>query len=369
MDIIDRNALRYVSRREFMKYSLSGFSAMFLLPLVGALPYSKNEAFPASETAHSSSLQPGNSAIPEKGRILGNSVGLYAKPSFSSQLLKMFYTDVVQSITEVTLGDNEPAYNRVWYQINNEGFIHSGSVQPVEIRNNQPITTYPGNPFLVELTVPFTDTLWTLKRPDYFAYRLYYGTTYWISGIKKDSSGKVWYQIQDDKWEELSFYADATHFHPIQHKEIAPLSPNVPVEEKRIEVNLPAQAVIAYEYDQPVFMTRAATGAHFSDGNFTTPSGHYITNRKRPSRHMAAGDPAAPNSYNLPGIPWVSYLTKSGISFHGTYWHNDFGKPRSHGCINLSIEAARWIYRWTFPTVPAGEDAWSEDTGTGVDVA
>jgi hypothetical protein len=229
------------------------------------------------------------------------------------------------------------------------------------------VTAYAGKPFLVEVSVPFTDTLWTLKRPDYFAYRLYYGTVFWVTGISRESSGKTWYRIIDDKW-KYSYYADATHFHPIQPEELAPLSPYLPLEAKRLEIRLADQVVIAYENDQPVFMSRAATGAHFSDGNYTTPTGHYITSRKRPSRHMAAGDRAAPNSYDLPGIPWVSYLTKNGISFHGTYWHNDFGKPRSHGCINLSIEAARWVYRWTLPRVPFAEETWSEDFGTGVDV-
>jgi lipoprotein-anchoring transpeptidase ErfK/SrfK len=83
---------------------------------------------------------------------------------------------------------------------------------------------------------------------------------------------------------------------------------------------------------------------------------------------MAAGDRAAPNSYDLPGVPWICYFTEDGISFHGTYWHNDFGKPRSHGCINLSPAAARWVYRWTYPYVPAIEQSVFETTGTIVDV-
>jgi lipoprotein-anchoring transpeptidase ErfK/SrfK len=76
---------------------------------------------------------------------------------------------------------------------------------------------------------------------------------------------------------------------------------------------------------------------------------------------MADGDFAAPASYDLPGVPWVSYLTDSGISFHGTYWHNDFGKPRSHGCINLPTPSARWVYLWTRPTYP-GASACSRQT-------
>jgi lipoprotein-anchoring transpeptidase ErfK/SrfK len=60
--------------------------------------------------------------------------------------------------------------------------------------------------------------------------------------------------------------------------------------------------------------------------------------------------------YDLPGVPWVSFFTGNGEAFHGTYWHNDFGHPRSHGCINLSNSAAKFIYRWTRPTVPPGTD-------------
>ena len=102
-----------------------------------------------------------------------------------------------------------------------------------------------------------------------------------------------------------------------------------------------------------VFATRISTGGKRRSGTYTTPSGDFITFHKRPTRHMAAGDIAS-NGFDLPGVPWVLYITKSGISFHGTYWHNDFGRPRSHGCINLTPQAAKWLYRWTIPTRAAG---------------
>ena len=66
---------------------------------------------------------------------------------------------------------------------------------------------------------------------------------------------------------------------------------------------------------------------------------------------MANGDIAS-NGFDFPGVPWVLYITESGISFHGTYWHNDYGTPHSHGCINMTPQAAKWLYRWTMPTVP-----------------
>jgi lipoprotein-anchoring transpeptidase ErfK/SrfK len=81
---------------------------------------------------------------------------------------------------------------------------------------------------------------------------------------------------------------------------------------------------------------------------------------------MAAGDLTS-NGFDLPGVPWVMYITESGISLHGTYWHNDFGRPRSHGCVNLSASAAKWLFRWTTPTVkPDEEFAYKSEGSTQV---
>jgi lipoprotein-anchoring transpeptidase ErfK/SrfK len=82
---------------------------------------------------------------------------------------------------------------------------------------------------------------------------------------------------------------------------------------------------------------------------------------------MAAGN-LANNGYDLPGVPWVLYLTQSGISFHGTYWHNDYGAPHSHGCINLSPQAAKWLYRWTSPIVQPEKEYVYGYTGTHVEI-
>jgi lipoprotein-anchoring transpeptidase ErfK/SrfK len=148
---------------------------------------------------------------------------------------------------------------------------------------------------------------------------------------------------------------------------LAPLSPQVPSQEKRLEVRTAEQVLIAYERNIPVFMARTATGAQFRDGNFETPAGRHMTFAKRPGRHMAAGDIAS-NGYDLPGVPWICYFTESGIALHGTYWHNDFGKKRSHGCINLTPQAAKWVYRWTMPVVPPTEQEVYETSGTILDI-
>jgi lipoprotein-anchoring transpeptidase ErfK/SrfK len=195
---------------------------------------------------------------------------------------------------------------------------------------------------------------------------MYYETTHWVMRLEWDATGQPWYLVSEDKW-KLSYYIPASHARIVSIEELTPISSQVPIQEKRIEVRTAEQVVVAYEYDRPVFMARTATGARFSNGDFSTPPGRHITAHKRPSRHMAAGNLAA-NGYDLPGVPWITYITESGISFHGTYWHNNFGRPRSHGCINLTPKAARWIYRWTYPQVPPQEQFVYEDWGTIVDV-
>jgi lipoprotein-anchoring transpeptidase ErfK/SrfK len=101
-----------------------------------------------------------------------------------------------------------------------------------------------------------------------------------------------------------------------------------------------------------------------ADGSFFTPEGEFETFRKRASRHMAAGDLI--NGYDLPGVPWVAYFTENGVALHGTYWHNDFGAARSHGCVNLATATAKWIFRWTMPVVPPDKIDLFAERGTKV---
>jgi len=141
-----------------------------------------------------------------------------------------------------------------------------------------------------------------------------------------------WYRLLEDKWKFI-LYVPAAHMRLVPNNELTPLSPHVPLNAKRLEVRIAEQTVIAYEWDEPVFMTRTATGARFRDGDYSTPIGRHLTFHKRPSRHMARGNQAA-NGYDLPGVPWVTYFTEQGVSIHGTYWHNDFG---NHAAMVVSI--------------------------------
>jgi hypothetical protein len=69
-----------------------------------------------------------------------------------------------------------------------------------------------------------------------------------------------------------------------------------------------------------------------------------------------AGDPSIENRYEVSGVPWAVRFA-DGFYVHGVYWHDGFGGPRSHGCVNLSAKDAATVYEWIAPQVPEG---WSE---------
>ena len=335
-----------LSRRDFLK--LAGYGMLGL-----SLPDFSQRIF----------SQPFYSDL--QGRVIEKSLWMYVEPSLQSKRVEMYWRDLVIPITGAAISDDEEAYNRVWYEVDDgKGYVYSGSIQPVSALLNDPVSEVPPGGLLGEISVPFSDSHEEPDASTAVAQRLYYETVHWITDSVVGSDGQVWYRLLDDKW-NLYYYIPARHMRHIPDKELAPLSPDVPDSEKLIEVHLPRQLVLAYESSRLVFAARAATGGQYRSGRWTTPPGHFITSYKRPTRHMAAGDIAA-SGFDLPGVPWVLYITKSGISFHGTYWHNDYGRPRSHGCINLTPQAAKWLYRWTLPSVEPGKQFAYEYFGTKV---
>lgn len=305
-------------------------------------------------------------AIENEGRVITERVAIRSKPSADAPLVSEYFQDMLLPISEVTLGPVGESHNRVWYRIGAQGYTHSGDIQPVRTELQAPNPDIPAVGRLAEVTVPYTDAHRGPGREFSVAYRYYYETTHWVIALEINSRQEFWYRIMDDKRDHI-FFCPASHLRLIPPEEVTPLSPDVQAVGKRLEVRIPEQVLIAYEWEQPVFISRVATGAKFSNGNYSTPTGRHLTFHKRPSRHMAAGNLAF-NGYDLPGVPWICYITERGVAIHGTYWHNNYGRPRSHGCINLSSKAAKWVYRWTLPDVPFSEQRLYEDYGTPVDV-
>lgn len=114
--------------------------------------------------------------------------------------------------------------------------------------------------------------------------------------------------------------------------------------EKWIDVDLSEQRVVAYQGTRPVKSFIVSTGVDRTP----TIKGVFRITSKVPVTRMMGGSEEAGDYYNLGGVQWVSYFYE-GYSFHGTYWHNNFGRPMSHGCINMTNDDAQWIYEWTSP--------------------
>lgn len=300
-----------------------------------------------------------------QGRIIDRTLWSYEEPDRKSKRKKLYWRDLTFRITNTTISDDETAYNRVWYEVGEGGYVYSGGVQPVRTVLNEP-QLVSLNGALGEVSVPFTDAHLEADPDSEVVYRLYYETVHWITASAVLSDGSVWYALLDDKFDR-QYFAPAEHIRLIPDDELTPLSPGVSEADKRIEVRLNDQLALAYEKGRLVFATRAATGGRLRSGTYTTPIGDYITYHKRPTRHMAAGDLAS-SGFDLPGVPWVIYIKDNGTSFHGTYWHNDYGRPRSHGCINLTPQAAKWLFRWTIPTVPPNKPLVYGYVGTRVDI-
>lgn len=111
-----------------------------------------------------------------------------------------------------------------------------------------------------------------------------------------------------------------------------------------------------------------SSGYHDAEINLATPTGTFNIVYKRPSRHMVHTEEIGINDLELYGVPWASYFVDGGIAIHGTYWHNRYGEKLSHGCINVPIPVAKWIYFWTQPAVPPREQKYVTQTGTRVEV-
>jgi LysM repeat protein len=116
----------------------------------------------------------------------------------------------------------------------------------------------------------------------------------------------------------------------------APPAPSpAPTGGRWIDVNLSAQRVTAYVGNTPVRNTLASTGLPATP----TPTGRYRIYVKYVATLMSGP------GYYLPNVPYTMYFYR-GYGLHGTYWHANFGRPMSHGCINLPTSEAQWLFNW-----------------------
>ena len=294
-------------------------------------------------------------------RVATDSVSVHSQPNDESRIVSTWYRDELIHVYGEVVADT-PTYNPVWYRVWG-GYIHRARLQKVKVLFNETLASLEDEtPRLVEVTVPFTQPWRGTKIYGWqkLGFRLYYGSVHWVEAIEKGPTGEIWYRIYDDLT-GFPYHINPLHVKPIPLDELTPILPEVEVQNKKIEVNLTTQTLTAYEFDKPLLKTSISSGIpngpRGADGIPTkTPEGEFRIMDKMPAKHMGNGNLFAnADDYELPGVPWTCFFTSQGHAFHGTYWHENFGVPMSHGCINMRTEEAKWLFRWAKPTHTIGK--------------
>lgn len=324
-----------ISRRDFLK-----LSALTL----GNLAFSPNP-YPRDERDIPD--------LPVARIAVDRQTAIYQEPREHSWVVRWTRQDELLNVFYTLTPPEGPAYNPFWYRVS-EGYIHSAYVQTVSHRYNTPLESIPENGQLAEITIPYTQAYQYSTREGWQPhFRLYYETIHWITDLVEGPDNLPWYQLTSEVTDFLVNYVPATHLRPIAPEELTPISPNVPYEDKRIEVSLARQFLSAFEGDQVVYGTKISSGQGNKDVPIgtRTPTGRFHITSKSPSKHMGSlSASGAPGTYSLPGVPWTSFfIFETGVAFHGTFWHNNFGITMSHGCINMRNEDAKWLFRWVTP--------------------
>lgn len=161
-----------------------------------------------------------------------------------------------------------------------------------------------------------------------------------VAGVKMEPVGSILVKQYDLKTEPLPGAVDYPAYTEDLFIPPVPQIPSNPGGERWISVNLSSQYMVAYEGDLAVNETYVSTGRE----GFDTPTGTFYVNSKVDSQTMEGV--LGGEYYNVPDVPYVMYFTDRGHAIHGTYWHENFGAVMSHGCINLPMDFAAWLYDW-----------------------
>lgn len=356
---------RNLSRRDFLKIAGAG---------LGALAFKPYQVFDFEYLSSPKRLPqfPDTKII---GRVVDPGIDLRNQPTndpnINTSIAKLGADTLVDWRREV-VGRVIGGLTNQRYVETSQGYIYSSVVQPTRNLPNTPVPEMPAGQrgFWVEVTVPYVDLAhegvvaspWMQDHITYnFPPRLYYGQVVWIDQIRTNN-GFVEYRWNEDAGHGYGygaygefFWGDGAAFKVLTEEDVAPISPDVDPDEKRIEADLDYQTLSCYEGNTEVYFCRISSGLKYDpatgqvSSKLATPVGNLLTHWKIISLNMTAG--TFQSGYSTPAVPWSTMISGDGISIHGAFWHNAFGEKRSHGCINVTPEDAKWIFRWTTPSV------------------
>ena len=343
-----------VSRRDFLKLGGVGLSALAFHPmtkrpnLIRGLPQ-----FPQGEKLGRVAVTPNF-----------YSTEIKSQPSNLASTVRNAAQDEVITWNRAVVGTESFGTSKRWVETP-EGYIYESHLQPVRNLPNQPLPAVPEGKqgFWAEVTVPYVDLqLQTAPASPAVKFsletaqpiRLYYGQVVWLDQVGPDANGVPAYRFNEAPGHGYGygdmFLADAAAFRPLSEEDVAPIHPEVDPAIKRILIDATAerQTLSCFEGDNEVYFCRISSGY---GERYSTPVGTQAVAWKIISIHMAANT-GSDSGYDTMGVPWpVFFNTNAGAAVHGVFWHNDFGVRRSHGCVNVLPEDAKWIFRWTAPAI------------------
>ena len=325
------------------------------------------------------------------GRVTQGKVDIRSKPYADASVTKSIYDDALVVWLREVVGEVPGGYGSSHWVETPDGYIYAPRLQPVWNKPNQPVKSLPklANPIpgstdtgmWVEVTVPYIDiiarqplasTLYKEKIQAGQPPRIYYSMIVWVDQMETTTDGKILYRVNERFGNPGDIYwVPAEDVRPLTAEEITPISPDVT--DKHIVVNLTRQSLSCYEGKSEVYYCNISSGAKYDyQGNpvdkWSTPVGDHPISRKLVALHMSGE-----TTGDWPAVGWTQIFAIGGVSIHSTYWHNYFGVPRSHGCVNAAPDDAKWIWRWSYPPVTLDQgdldisSKWPPE-GTKVDV-
>jgi lipoprotein-anchoring transpeptidase ErfK/SrfK len=187
--------------------------------------------------------------------------------------------------------------------------------------------------------------------------RLRTGVVLKVATTTTTENGQSWYKVvfstpllyPERVSGDLYVVVDPTSVSPFTNEGNESVSSTTASTTKRIVVSVSEEMLYAYDGDTLFMKEPISTGLELTP----TAIGTFTVFKKTPSRYMQGPIPGVSGQvYDLPGVPWDLYFTRSGAVIHGAYWHDHFGKPWSHGCINLSPQNAKKLYLWADVGMP-----------------
>ncbi len=266
------------------------------------------------------------------GRVISQGLAIYQNPGDATPV--RWYTSAG---TWVSIRDQQVVSDQVWYLVDRGGWTPASAVEIGKLSEFHGVQVVPGLPMPFGFVI--ADPLNVRAAPGVSDDNPPIGELARYTAVpileETEAHDGTWFRIGENQW------VSARHV-----RRIAPVARprQIGPDERWIEVNLKEQTLKAYEGSQMVYATLISSGLP----RWQTITGLFRIWIKIKHRKMSGGSLENGDYYYLADVPWTMYF-KDGYGLHAAYWHDDFGRPKSHGCVNLSPLDVYLLCQWSMP--------------------